>query len=43
MPVSREHLAKRTVQEILSLLLGRHTLEERIRILAEVQKSLGGR
>jgi hypothetical protein len=43
MAVSREHLISRTVQEILYVLLGRHTLEERRRILAEIQQKLGSR
>ena len=34
MAVPREHLIKRTVSEIVYLLLGRHTPEERARILA---------
>jgi hypothetical protein len=36
MPVPREHLIKRTTQHIIEMLLGRHTPEERTRILAEV-------
>lgn len=43
MAIPREHLVQRTVQEILYMLLGRHTLEERRRILAEVQQKLGGK
>lgn len=36
MPAPREHLIKRTTQHIIEMLLGRHTPEERTRILAEV-------
>lgn len=36
MAVPREHLIKRTTQQIVELLLGRHTPEERTRILADV-------
>jgi hypothetical protein len=40
MKAAREHLVQRTVQEIVELLLGRHTLEERARILAAVVVAL---
>lgn len=40
MKAAREHLAKRTTQEIVELLLGRHTPEERARILAAVVVAL---
>lgn len=36
MKVAREHLIKRTTSEIIELLLGRHTPEERARILADI-------
>ena len=40
MAVPREHLIKRTVSEIVYLLLGRHTPEERARILETVTERL---
>jgi len=40
MAVPREHLIKRTVSEIVYLLLGRHTPEERARILGAVAERL---
>jgi hypothetical protein len=40
MAVPREHLIKRTVSEIVYLLLGRHTPEERARILEMVAERL---
>lgn len=36
MKAAREHLIKRTTAEIIELLLGRHTPEERARILADI-------
>jgi len=40
MAVPREHLIKRTVSEIVYLLLGRHAPEERARILEMVTERL---
>jgi hypothetical protein len=40
MKAAREHLIKRTTSEIIELLLGRHTPEERARILAAVVVAL---
>jgi len=43
MATAREHLVKRTTDDILALLLGRHTPEERSSVLAAVAKRLAER
>jgi len=43
MATAREHLVKRTTDDILALLLGRHTPEERSSILAAVANRLAER
>jgi hypothetical protein len=43
MATAREHLVKRTTTDILLLLLGRHTPEERASILADIANRLAKR